>query len=147
MACPFFMPDQPFQSNWPFPHRLPLGAGWGGTCTAPRHEGSRPTEEELKRGCNLGYAKSCSRLPADRYADAVRFSIGEERDGLLYVRYACERNHAPVAHGELIYDIGAVIWIETHPDARLQRMAECYLQSQRARREAVTDDKQAAELP
>ncbi len=80
MACPFFMPEEQFISDWPFPQRLPLGAGWAGTCTAPGHEGARPSDEELKSGCNLGYAKACSRLPVERHADAVRFALGEERD-------------------------------------------------------------------
>ena len=129
------MPDRPFQSDWPFPHRLPLGGGWAGTCTASGHEGVRPSDEELRNSCNLGYAKSCTRLPADRHSDAVRFSLGEERDGLLRVRYACERNHQPIAHGELLYAIAAMTWPEAHTDTRLQRMAECYLQTQLARRE------------
>ena len=69
------------------------GAGW-----------HRPTTTSLKSACNLGYAKSCSRLPADRHADAVRFALGEERDGILHVRFACERAYLPVAHGELLYE-------------------------------------------
>src|ERR1035437_2030685 len=70
VVCPFFMPEQRFESDWPFPQRLPLGAGWAGTCTAAGHEGARPSDEELKSGCNLGYANACSRLPAARHADA-----------------------------------------------------------------------------
>ena len=49
-------------------------------CTAPGHEGARPGEEELKSGCNLGYAKMLQPPSAERHADAVRFALGEERD-------------------------------------------------------------------
>ena len=56
MACPYFMPDRRLDGDWPFPQRLPLGAGWSGTCTAMAGE-VRPTEQELKTGCNMGYAK------------------------------------------------------------------------------------------
>jgi hypothetical protein len=134
VACPFFMPDQRFDSDWLFPHRLPLGAGWAGTCTAPGHEGARPGAEELKSSCNLGYAKTCFRLPSERHADAVRFALGEEREGILRVLFACERDHQPAGHGELLYQIAGASWPQRHGDARVQRMAECYVAAQRSRR-------------
>jgi hypothetical protein len=134
VACPFFMPEQRFESGWPFPQRLPLGAGWAGTCTAPGHEGARPSDEELKSGCNLGYANACSRLPAERHADAVRFALGEERDGILRVLFVCERDYLPAGHGELLYETVNALWLRPHDDPRVQRMAECYVQAQRARR-------------
>jgi hypothetical protein len=128
------MPEQRFESDLPFPQRLPLGAGWTGTCTAPGHQGARPSDEELKSGCNLGYAKACSRLPAERYADAVRFVLGEERDGIMRVLFACERSYLPAGHGELLYEKATARWIQTHDDARVQRMAECYVEAQMKRR-------------
>ncbi len=134
MACPFFMPEQRFDADWPFPQRLPLGAGWAGTCTAPGHEGAHPGEEELKSGCNLGYAKKCSRLPAERHADAVRFVLGEERDGILRVLFVCERSYLPAGNGELLYATTSGTWLMKHDDPRVQRMAECYVQAQMARR-------------
>jgi hypothetical protein len=134
VACPFFMPDQRLDSNWPFPQRLPLGAGWAGTCTASGHEGVRPGDGELKSGCNLGYAKTCSRLPAERHADAVRFALGEERNGILHLRFTCEREYLPASHGELLYEAAGGSWRQTHEDPRIQRMAECYVQIQMERR-------------
>jgi len=130
------MPEQRFESDWPFPQRLPLGAGWSGHCTAPGHDGVRPGAEELKTGCNLGYARTCSRLPAERHADAVRFALGEERDGVLHVLFVSERDYLPAGHGELLYERARANWIERHPDARVQRMAECYVQAQMERRAA-----------
>ncbi len=134
MACPFFMPEQKLEADWPFPQRLPLGSGWAGTCTAPGHEGVRPGEEELKSGCNLGYAKTCSRLPVERHADAVRFCLGEEQDGVVHVRFACERAYLPAGYGELLYEKVSGAWLLKHEDARVQRMAECYVQAQLAKR-------------
>jgi len=137
VACPFFMPDQRLEGEWPFPQRLPLGAGWSGTCTAIAGSEIIPSEQELKTGCNMGYAKGCARLPRERHADAVRFAPGEERDGLVHIRFACERDYLPVAHGELVYDSATGTWTAPHADSCLQRMAECYLEGQLARRARI----------
>ena len=134
VACPFFMPEQPLDGDWPFPQRLPLGAGWSGTCRAAAGSEARPSDQELRTCCNIGHAKTCTRLPADRHADAVRFALGDERDGKLLVRYACEREHVPVSHGDLVYEIAGATWTVPHPDSCLQRMAECYVEGQMARR-------------
>ncbi|HUI84639.1 MAG TPA: hypothetical protein VL240_10465 [Candidatus Binatia bacterium] len=134
VACPYFMPESRFNGTWPFPQRLPLGAGWSGTCCAPGYEGVRPGDEELTSGCNMGYAAKCFRLPPDRQADAVRFALGEEREGVLHVLFVCERNYLPAGHGELCYDRARGRWLQTHDDPRIQRMAECYVLSQLERR-------------
>ncbi|SRR5579883_2589445 len=149
MACPFFMPEERFDGGWSFPQRLPLGAGWSGKCTAPGYEGARPNSEELKAACNMGYARSCHRLPAERHADAVRFALsapscakaaragapgGGERDGIVRVLFVCERAHLPASYGELLYDKVSGNWLQRHDNACLQRMAECYLQAQMQRR-------------
>jgi len=134
VACPYFMPERRLQSDWPFPRRLPLGAGWAGTCSAPGHEGVQPGEEELKSGCNMGYAKACKRLPAERSADAVRFALGEEREGILHVLFVCEREHLPAGHGELLYEKASKQWLRRHDNPCVQRMAECYVQAQMERR-------------
>jgi hypothetical protein len=134
VACPYFMPLERFDSTWPFPQRLPLGAGWSGKCTAPGHDGARPSPDELTSGCNIGYAKTCSRLPAERLADAVRFSLGEERDGLLHVLFVCEREYLPASYGELLYDKRHETWTTTHQEQCVQRMAECYVKAQLERR-------------
>jgi hypothetical protein len=134
VACPFFMPEQRLEGDWPFPQRLPLGAGWTGTCTAGSQSDVRPSAEELKTCCNIGYARSCARLPADRNADAVRFAIGDERGGLVNIRFASERDYLPVAYGELTYNIARKAWTTSHTDSCLQRMAECYVEIQVARR-------------
>lgn len=84
--------------------------------------------------CNVGYAKTCSRLPANRHADAVRFALGEERDGILHVLFACERAYLPASSGELLYDKAHGAWTKKHEEACVQRMAECYVRTQLERR-------------
>ncbi len=57
---------------------------------------------------------------------------GEERDGLLHVRFSCERAYLPAGHGELLYEKVTATWPKKHDDACVQRMAECYVQAQLA---------------
>ena len=129
MACPFFLPThRADNSGWLHPSRLPLGAGWSGQCCAPGHEGATPSDEELREHCNLGYAR-CTRLPEQRPADAIRFSIGRNRGAQLEIHYVCERSHRPTSHGKLEYDVAHGQWLSTHPDSQVQKLAECYLQS------------------
>src|SRR5258708_39818763 len=129
--------------SWPHPARLPLGGGWCGHCTAPGHEGEVPSQDVLEAFCNLGYASSCNWSPPARVWDAVRFAVSapldvtgsrETRDAaaparVLVLRYVCERDHRPVAHGYLEFDLAHATWLRRHDDARVQRMAECFLES------------------
>jgi len=130
MACPYFLPQKRIQNSpWPHPTRLPLGDGWSGECTAPGYEGTQPTDDELRDGCNLGYARVCPRLPRERTWDAVRFSLARDRDHKLSVQFVCEIAHAPGEHGMLEFDAATGRWSQSHKDARIQKMAECYLES------------------
>jgi hypothetical protein len=126
--------------NWPHPGRLPLGCGWSGHCTASGHEGEVPAQDVLEAFCNLGYASSCGRAPAQRPWDAVRFAVAAPADSktdkhsptiapsrILRLLYACERDHRPVEQGELEFDLFRSTWLRQHSDARLQKMAECFL--------------------
>jgi hypothetical protein len=127
---------------WPHPARLPLGGGWRGHCTAPGHENELPTEQVLEAFCNLGYAGSCSWAPADRICDAVRFSVAAPANTshdkqtssdlpvrILRLRFVREKNHLPVDHGELEFDLVHALWLCRHDDPRVQKMAECFLDS------------------
>ncbi len=114
---------------WPHPQRLPLGDGFAGCCTAPGHEGAEPGENELRDGCNLGYARGCSRLPREREYDAVRFTVARDREGKLSIKFVCEIGHAPKEHGMLEFDRRGALWTAAHGDVRIQRMAECFVES------------------
>ena len=90
--------------GWLHPSRLPLGAGWSGVCGASAAE-TVPGEDHLREFCNLGYAAGCPQLPAERDWDAVRFSVASLSESEITLHYACERDHAPVAHGTLTYEL------------------------------------------
>jgi hypothetical protein len=142
MACPYFLPAERLASPlWPHPARLPLGAAWSGRCTSPTAAdggNDAPGEHDLKHGCNLGYARNCPRLPQQRTADAVRMAVIHDRDGRITLQYVFEMAYLPAGHGLLEYDAGARAWLRPHPDARVQRMAECYLESYWLRRKSET---------
>jgi hypothetical protein len=130
VACPFFMPtERSLEGAWIHPARLPLGSGWEGHCTAPGHEGVMPELETLHQDCSLGYASNCPRLPADRGSDAIRFAVSSENEVRVVIAYVCERNHLPAAHGNLEFRLHDGRCVNSHADARIQRMAECFLES------------------
>ena len=137
LACPYFMPTARLENGgWPHPARLPLGCGWHGHCTAPGHEGESPSQDVVEAFCNLGYASGCAWAPQTRGWDAVRFSVStpEERSAdvparVLRLLYVCERDHRPVAHGDLLIDLANGVWQRGHEDSRIQKMAECFLDS------------------
>ncbi|HWR17845.1 MAG TPA: hypothetical protein VN577_23655 [Terriglobales bacterium] len=130
MPCPFFIPLERFDdAGWAHPLRLPLGAGFRGSCCAPGAEGYQPTDEELKSGCNLGYARTCPRLPHDRDADAVRFSVQRERDGQISICYVSELDYLPAEHGMLHYQVAERRWVQPARNVRIMPLAECFLNS------------------
>lgn len=118
---------------FPYPARLPLGASWRGVCSAPGHEQAQLDPKELEC-CNLGYAKSCPRLPKERACDAVRFSISGDSDGTIVLQYVLETAYLPTGNGFLKYDERVKGWTSPHPDELIQRKAECFLQSYLERR-------------
>jgi hypothetical protein len=136
VACPFFMPVEKLENGtWLHAGRLPLGSGWSGQCTAPGHEGESPSHDELREFCNLGYAEGCGKLPRERAWDSVRFAArtsggeGNRAAGRIQIRYVCERGHRPAEHGTLEFDAAEGQCVEPHRDSRVQRMAECFLES------------------
>jgi hypothetical protein len=135
LACPFFVPTEKMEGGlWLHPSRLPLGAGWRGYCSVTGQESVELTDEELAQGCNLGYASGCARLPKERSCDAVRFSVARDRGSYIALWFVREAAHHPVEHGILEYQMAGSRWTSVHPDARLQKMAECYLESYLLRR-------------
>jgi hypothetical protein len=49
--------------------------------------------------------------------------------GRIQIFYVCERGHRPAEHGTLEFDALAARVVEPHRDNRVQRMAECFLES------------------
>jgi hypothetical protein len=133
LACPFFVPLAIVNDgSWPHPSRLPLGAGWTGNCRASGQE-LAASDNHLREFCNLGYATACPRLPQPRDWDAVRFSVARANPNQVTLRYVCELDHTPIEHGELTFDLPHQVWLNPHADARVQRLASCYLEAYRAR--------------
>jgi hypothetical protein len=111
-----------------------------GHCTAPGHESNIPSQDVLEAFCNLGYATGCGWAPRERAWDAVRFAVvarsgaegsrtrtADQSATVILIRYVCERDHRPVAHGDLEFDLSHAVWRRRHDDPRVQRMAECFL--------------------
>jgi len=109
--------------SWPHPARLPLGCGWSGHCTAPGHEDAIPSQDVLQTFCNLGYASTCGwapeqdSIPSENVARVLRLTV-------VY-----EQNNRPAGQGELEFDLLTAAWSRRHEDARIQKMAECFLES------------------
>jgi hypothetical protein len=148
VACPFFMPTRRSEEGaWLHPSRLPLGGGWEGHCTALGHEGEVPEPARLQEECNLGYASVCPYLPEVRAWDAVRFAVTCEQESRICVTYVCERSHLPVEHGNLEYRVHDTQWTCLHPDPRVQKMAECFLESWiQKTRPSTSDDRQSESI-
>lgn len=129
------MPTERFlEGTWLHPSRLPLGAGWSGICCSPSRLDKEISTDHLQNFCNMGYATGCSNLPQERLYDSVRFAIAQDRGDIIFLQYSCEKDHRPAAHGKLEYHCAAALWISIHSDSRIQKMAECYLQSYLLRR-------------
>ncbi len=118
VACPFFFPTERISIGWAFPARLPLGAGFTGTCRAGLEE-ITPSEVELREFCNIGYAGGCSHMPADRCSDGVRFAIARDEESRIVLHYVSERFHEPVEYGRLEYDCKLQSWLAPHAESLL----------------------------
>ena len=88
-----------------------------------------PEAERLQEECSLGYASRCPRLPVERLWDAVRFAVSSENASRVSLAYVCEKNHLPAEHGKLEFLLQDRTWARSHTDLRVQRMAECFLDS------------------
>lgn len=77
----------------------------------------------------MGYAQTCQRLPKERSCDAVRFGVARDSNSLISLRYVMETAHQPAEDGSLEYDRSLKRWISKYPEPRVQKMAECFLQS------------------
>ncbi|HYE26585.1 MAG TPA: hypothetical protein VEG32_15440 [Clostridia bacterium] len=133
MACPYFSPEERCAAElWPHRARLPLGDGACGTCSAPGHEGERPTEDQLASHCNLGYARACPRRPAAPIADAVRFAVKKDSADTLLVSYVLEREHLPLSFGEVTFSCATAEATDegrASLDDGIKRLAKFYVRS------------------
>jgi hypothetical protein len=139
LTCPFFSPtDRVYDIAFPHPARLPLGASWRGMCDAPGQSHAALSNLELE-SCNLGYAKSCPRLPQQRACDAVRFAVSKESAERVSLHFVFETDHQPSGYGLLEYDRALRTWTVPHPEPRTQKLAECFLQSYLERQSSISN--------
>lgn len=114
MACPLFLPASPL---------TPLSDLHSGECAAEAVALSFDT----LLCCNAGYARGSCKRAAQSEADAFRFLVKANHDGVVDVAWSSERNHHPVAVGTLAVDCKAVT-AETGPLERQARVfANAYL--------------------
>jgi hypothetical protein len=96
---------------------------------APGFERQAPSDDQVREACNLGYATTCPRRPQASPWDSIRFGVTRECNQRLELRYVCEKDHLPAAQGMLEYDAAVGRWVTVHSEVRIQRMAECYIES------------------
>ena len=94
------------------------------------------TDHELE-SCNLGYAKSCPRLPKERTCDAIRFAVAKDSGGAISLHFVLEADYLPAGSGLLEYDRRLKSWNALHPEPRTQKLAESFLQSYLERRSST----------
>jgi len=92
----------------------------------------------------LGYAGSCSWAPTERRWDAVRFAVVtpvknpkqvngrsevHAQSRILRLTYVYELANLPAGQGQLEFDLSTMTWLSRHEDSRIQKMAECFVES------------------
>jgi len=129
MACPYFYPGETLAARGKHP-RMPLGDPYAGVCRVDPLREWRPDDDTLARACNLGYArKTCPRFPKGSGADAFRFSVAADEDGVLKIFFVCERNHSALEHGTLDFSVSHSKFVNRHTNDLLMRQAEAYIES------------------
>jgi hypothetical protein len=90
MACPFFLPDSPVN----------FSDLYTGRCAK---DADRTVPADLMESCNRGYARETCALAALSDSDVYRFLVKSHKSGVVQVAWCSERNHHPVAVGELVF--------------------------------------------
>jgi hypothetical protein len=135
MACPCFYPVERMRQTGEKSTTGPLGDVWSGICRAQPEREWLPDAATTQQLCNFGYAREkCPRFPGDG-ADAVRFSISKDQDGVIGIYWVVEKDHLPFAHGPLEYSREAARFIPSHTDPRVAQQAQAYISSYLRRKE------------
>ena len=85
----------------------------------------------LQDFCNQGYARGqCPHFPAQGNApDAARFSVVRDRDNLVRIGWALEKDHHHFQHGTLEYCHEKSVFTVSYEDELIQCQAQAYLNS------------------
>lgn len=137
MACPFFHPTERFEDGtWLQPPRLPLGDPCRGRCTVLVDDPIEPGLDEVRKFCNLGYARGrCPRFPAAFDGpDAIRFSIANENSDTLSLVCILERDYSPGRHSAMVYDMRSACFTTRSESSNLDAQARQFVESYLSRR-------------
>ena len=102
MACPLFIPTAALSDMVAV--AAPLGNLHSGHCAADPAAAIEP--ETLRRYCNFGYARGYCERAARSDSDAVRLMVRSECGNVVEIAWAVERNHHPVAVGNMEIEPG-----------------------------------------
>lgn len=134
MPCPFFLPLRRVDESgrWEHAPRWPLIDLYFGVCRARSGEVIEADESIQRDLCNCGYARGrCDRFPSDGSADAMRFSVVNEADGVLRIVMVMENEHAPVEHRELEYVIATAEFVDPPTSDIVLAQARTFVESYR----------------
>ena len=65
----------------------------------------------------------------------MRFTISQDRDGLIRIYWVVEKDHLPFAHGPLEYSRADARFKNPDPDVLLAQQAQAYVSSYLRRKE------------
>ena len=100
MACPLFLPSSPLVETGAI--APPLGDLYDGACAG---DASAAIDADMvRRFCNYGYARERCVRAAQSEVDAVRLLVRGDRFGMVQIAWSTERNHHPVAVGQVEVD-------------------------------------------
>lgn len=114
MACPYFLPRSPLKD---------FSDLYTGECAA---DGVNAAPQDLvETCCNYGYARAACSHAAQSESDAFRFIVKSESKGTVQIAWSSERNHHPVAVGNLSMDGSGAA--QTPLELQAQTVAAIYL--------------------
>lgn len=90
--CPLFLPAT----------AAPLTGVFSGECAA--NPGGSIADDTIRECCNRGHARTACPRAAEVEADSICFLIKSDRDGIVEVAWALERNHHPLKVGAVLVD-------------------------------------------
>ena len=102
MACPLFIPSTPLGELGSV--ATTLGELYRGHCAADPE--ALIDAATLRRYCNFGYARGYCERAARSDSDAVRLMVRSECGNVVEIAWAVERNHHPVAVGNMEIEPG-----------------------------------------
>jgi hypothetical protein len=128
VACPYFYPvERVDDGTWIKPPRLPLGAPYRGFCQSVDGQRFEPDARGVRECCNTGYARGrCARFPDRAPADALRFSIEADANGVIEIVFIFEAAWSPARFGRAQWSEGA-IRCEEALDPVLRRQMEIFI--------------------